>query len=129
MAKMLKQIDFAAERRAQGRSLSRSVHELAAVIQSLTDENGIELQARLNKTLAQKSEERQLLAKRLQESVLPLFTMRRGNLDRIGSCVLVRLDSDFFAFTAAHVLQGAESARLFAPSEGGGGKLLPLPTC
>jgi hypothetical protein len=52
-----------------------------------------------------------------------------GQPDRIGSCVLVRLDSDHFAFTAAHVIQEAGCARLFAPSEGRGGKLLPLPPC
>jgi len=39
------------------------------------------------------------------------------------------LDSDFFAFTAAHVVRDAGSALLLAPSEGRGGKLLPLPPC
>jgi hypothetical protein len=41
----------------------------------------------------------------------------------------VRLDSEFYAFTAAHVIRDAGSARLFAPSEGRGGKLQPLPPC
>jgi hypothetical protein len=41
----------------------------------------------------------------------------------------VQLDSDFFAFTAAHVIREANSARLFAPPQGRGGKLLPLPQC
>jgi hypothetical protein len=126
---MSKRIDFARKRRAQGRSLSRAVHELAALIQPITNENGIDLQARLSEASARKSEERRLLAERLQESVVPLFINRGGQPDRIGSCVLVRLDSDFFAFTAAHVIQDADSAPLFAPSDGRGGKLLPLPPC
>jgi hypothetical protein len=67
------------------------------------------------------------LSQRLQESVAPLFIIDRGKPDRIGSCVLVRLDSEFYAFTAAHVIRDAGSATLFAPSEGRGGKLQPLP--
>lgn len=62
--------------------------------------------------------------------MVPLFIGESaGRPDRIGSCVLVRLDSDFFAFTAAHVVRDAGSALLLAPSEGRGGKLLPLPPC
>ena len=62
--------------------------------------------------------------------MVPLFIGdTAGQPDRIGSCVLVRLDSDFFAFTAAHVVRDAGSALLLAPSEGRGGKLLPLPRC
>jgi hypothetical protein len=120
-----KRIDFAKERRAQGRSLSNAVREIARLIQPVAQQHGIDLKARLNETSA----ERLLLAERLQESVVPLFIGGRDGPDRIGSCVLVRLDSDLFAFTAAHVIRKAASARLFAPSEGRGGKLLPLPTC
>jgi len=69
------------------------------------------------------------LTERLQESVVPLFIYRDGQPDRIGSCVLVRLDSESYAFTAAHVIRDASSATLFAPSEGRGGKLQPLPPC
>jgi hypothetical protein len=47
---------------------------------------------------------------------VPLFIYRDGQPDRIGSCVLVRLDSEFCAFTAAHVIRDAGSARPFAPS-------------
>jgi hypothetical protein len=127
---MSKRIDFAKERRAQGRSIRSAVHELAALIQPVAHEQGIDLQARLNDAAARESEEQQLLAERLQESVVPLFASdRAGQPDRIGSCVLVRLDSDLFAFTAAHVLREADSATLLAPSEGRGGKLLPLPPC
>jgi len=120
-----KRIDFAKKRRAEGRSLSNAVREIARLIQPVAQEHGIDLQARLNEA----SPERRLLAERLQESVVPLFIGGRDGPDRIGSCVLVRLDSDLFAFTAAHVIRKAASARLFAPSEGRGGKLLPLPTC
>jgi len=125
-----KRIDFAKERRAQGRSLHTAVRELARLIEPVAQEHGIDLQARLKEASARKSGERRLLAERLQESVVPLFIGDSdGQPDRIGSCVLVRLDSDFFAFTAAHVIRDAASARLFAPSEGRGGKLLPLPPC
>ena len=41
----------------------------------------------------------------------------------------MRLNSDFFAFTAAHVIRDAGAAPLLAPSEGRVGKLLPLPPC
>lgn len=61
---------------------------------------------------------------------MPLFICNSaGQSDRIGSCVLVRLDSDFFAFTASDVVRGADSALLLAPSEGRGGGLRPLPPC
>src|SRR5262249_34090575 len=121
--RMSKRIDFAGERRAQWRSLSRAVHKLA-------DQSGIDLQIRLNEASARKSEEQQVLAERFQEYVVPLFVIGRGGQpERIGSCVLVLLASKPFAFTAAHVIRDAKSVPLFAPSEGKGGKLLPLPPC
>ncbi len=127
---MTKRIDFAEERRAQGRSLNTAVRKLAWLIRPIARQHGIDLQARLNEASARESEERRLLAERLQESVVPLFIgASDGQPDRIGSCVLVRLNSDLFAFSAAHVIREAASARLLAPSEGRGGKLLPLPPC
>jgi hypothetical protein len=129
-ARVPKRIDFVKERKAQGRALSAAVRKIAGLIQSIAQRNGIDLQAQLNEASARKSEERRLLAERLQESVVPLFVGDSGGQpERIGSCVLVRLDSDLFAFTAAHVIREADSARLFAPAEGRGGKLLPLPPC
>ena len=122
---MSKRIDLAKKRRAEGRSLSNAVREIARLIQPVAQQHGIDLQARLNEASA----ERRLLAERLQESVVPLFIGGRDGPDRIGSCVLVHLDSGHFAFTAAHVIRKAAFARLFAPSEGRGGKLLPLPPC
>ena len=124
-----KRIDFAKKRRAQGRSLTNAVRKLVQLIQPLAQQHGIDFQARLNEASARKSEERRLLAERLQESVVPLFIGGSHVPDRIGSCVLVRLDSDLFAFTAAHVILEVASARLLAPSECKGGKLLPLPRC
>ena len=127
---MSKRIDFAKERRAQGRSLNNAVRRLVPLLQPLAQQQGIDLQARLKEASARKSEQRRQLAERLQESAVPLFIGGNGRQpDRIGSCVLVCLDSDLFAFTAAHVIRGAASARLFAPSAGRGGKLLPLPSC
>jgi hypothetical protein len=126
---MSKRIDFAKERRDQGRSLSSAVRELTAMIEPLAQQHGIHLQRILDEASARKEEEKRLLTERLQESVVPLFIYRDGQPDRIGSCVLVRLDSEFYAFTAAHVIRDAGSATLFAPSEGRGGKLQPLPPC
>jgi hypothetical protein len=127
---MSKRIDFAKERRVQGRSLSSAVREFMESVQPLAKQQGIDLQAQMDEASARRLEEQRLLAERLQESVVPLFI---GNSDgqpgRIGSCVLVRLGADFFAFTAAHVIRDAGGARLFAPFEGRGGKLQPLPPC
>jgi hypothetical protein len=123
---MSKRIDFAKKRRDHGRSLTRAVGELKAMMEH---QGGIDLRAILGKEAARKEKEDQLLGERLQESVVPLFIYQDGGPDRIGSCVLVRLDSEFYAFTAAHVIRDAGSARLFAPSEGRGGKLKPLPPC
>jgi len=100
------------------------------LVQPLAEQQGIDLKAGMEEASARTSDEQRLLAERLQESVAPLFIGdSNGQPDRIGSCVLVRLDSEFFVFTAAHVIHGAGEARLFAPSEGSGGKLQPLPPC
>lgn len=45
----------------------------------------------------------------------------------VGSCVLVRLDSTCYAFTAAHVLRDAGDAPLWFPPQGKGEKFLRLP--
>jgi hypothetical protein len=93
------------------------------MVEPVANRHGINLQAILDQASARKEQEKRLLTERLQESVVPLFIYRDGQPDRIGSCVLVRLDSEFYAFTPAHVFRDA--ARLFAPSEGRGGKLQP----
>lgn len=126
---MSKRIDFAKERRDMGRSLSSAVREIKAMLEPMAHQSGIDLRAILNEASARREEEKRLLTQRLQESVVPLFIHRDRQPDRIGSCILVRLDSGFYAFTAAHVIKDAGSATLFAPSEGKGGKLLPLPPC
>jgi len=90
----------------------------------------MDLKAIMDEAAARREEQERGMAERLQESVAPLFILDSdGHPDRIGSCVLVCLDSDFFAFTAAHVIETAGSAPLFAPSEGRGGKLRRLPPC
>jgi len=126
---MAKRIDFAKQRRDQGRSLSNAVREITTMVEPVAHQHGVNLQAILDEASARKEEEKRLLTERLQESVVPLFTYRDGQPDRIGSCVLVGLDSEFYAFTAAHVIRDAGSATLFAPSGGRGGKLQPLPPC
>ncbi|HKR32996.1 MAG TPA: hypothetical protein VJT08_21125 [Terriglobales bacterium] len=120
---MLKRIDFVKRRRDEGRSLNKTVREVVA----LTRQHGIDLRAILAEASAKQSEEERRLTECLQESVLPLFVNLAGQPDRIGSCVLVRMESQFYAFTAAHAIQDAGSATLYAPSEGKGGKLRPLP--
>jgi hypothetical protein len=77
--------------------------------------------------VARRAEEQQRLAERLESVVLLFMDDDRGQPDRLGSCVLVRLDSDYYAFTAAHVLRYVGSSRLSALSTGRGGDLLPLP--
>jgi hypothetical protein len=124
---MTKRIDFARVRRLQGRSLRSTVQEIADLVQPLAVEQGVDFRTRLAEGRAQRAEEKRLLAERLQESVVPLFIANGRGPERIGSCVLVRFDSKFFAFTAAHVVRDAGPARLLAPSKGTGGKLLPLP--
>ncbi len=126
---MSKRVDFAKQRRDLGRSLSSAVREITAMLQPVAHQRGINLQAILDGASARKEEDTRRLTERLQQSVVPLFIYRDGQPDRIGSCVLVRLDSESYAFTAAHVIRDAGSAMLFAPSEGGGGKLQPLPPC
>jgi hypothetical protein len=126
---MSKRVDFAKQRRDQGRSLSSAVRETKSMVEAAAHQHGINLQEILDEASARKEEEKRLLTERLQESVVPLFIYRDGQPDRIGSCVLVRLDSESYAFTAAHVIRDAGSAALFAPSEGRGGKLQPLPRC
>jgi len=76
---------------------------------------------------ADHGERGQKLAECLGQSVLPVFIEdERGRPERLGSCVLARVDSNFYAFTAGHVLQAAGSSRLWA-SPGGRGKLTLLP--
>jgi hypothetical protein len=124
---MPKRVDFAKQRRDQGRSLSSAAREITAIAEEVAHQQGINLQAILGEASARKEEGKRLLTERLQESVVPLFIYRYGQPDRIGSCVLARLDSEFYAFTAAHVIRDAGSAILFAPSESRGGKLQPFP--
>lgn len=126
---MSRRIDFAKQRRGLGRSLSSAVREITTMVQPVAHQHGINLHVILDEASARKEEEKRLLTERLQESVVPLFIHRAGQPDRIGSCVLVHLDSEFYAFTAAHVIRDAGSATLFAPSGGRGGKLQPLPPC
>src|SRR6266576_6901082 len=95
------QVDFAKQRRDLGRSLSSVVREIKARVQPVAHQQGINLQVILDGAAARKEEEKRLLTERLQESVAPLFIYRDGQPDRIGSCVLVGLDSEFYAFTAA----------------------------
>lgn len=90
---MSKRIDFAKQRRDQGRSLRSAVRDLTAMMEPVAYQQGINLRAILNEASARKSEEERLLTERLQESVVPLFVNRAGQPDRIGSCVLVRVYS------------------------------------
>jgi hypothetical protein len=126
----MKRRDFARERRLEGRALTKAVRELAALAVPSAAEQGIDLQARLREGAAERERERQRLAERLQQSVVPLFiTDDCPRPRRIGSCVLIRLETEYYAFTAAHVIEEIGSSRVWAPSTAAGGKLLPLPGC
>ena len=108
--------------------MGKRVRELADSLTPIAAQQGIDLQTFLAEANTKRTEQRRRLAERLQESIAPLFIGdEQGRPDRIGSCILVRLDSDFFAFTAAHVLRDAEFSELWIPSEGKGGTLSPLP--
>jgi hypothetical protein len=120
-------MNLAQRRNAQARAFSSSVDLIVALSQPFADRQGVDLQALLDEAAVRRAEERRQLAERLQQSVLPLFIQDgRVRPDRLGSCVLVRLDSSCYAFTAAHVLRDAGSAQLLAPPQGKGEKLLPL---
>lgn len=125
---MSSRANLAKQRKIQARAFSDLVDDLVALAAPVAQLQGVDLQAQLAEAVARRAEEQQRLAERLQESVVPLFMDDdRGRPDRLGSCVLVRLDSDYYAFTAAHVLRDVGSSRLSAPSTGRGGDLLPLP--
>lgn len=120
-------MDFAQKRRAEGRAASVSIKEIIALLKPLAARFDVDLQGRLKAAEAQSGEKGRQLAARLQRSVLPLFIYRRGYPGTLGSCVLVRLDSTCYAFTAAHVLRDAGSAPLWFPPRGNGEKFLRLP--
>jgi hypothetical protein len=73
------------------------------------------------------AEEGRKLAERLASSVLPAFVSDdRGRPCRLGSCVLARVDGNYFAFTAGHVVADSTAPGLWvAPSART--KLRPLP--
>src|ERR1700730_7831496 len=120
-------MNLAQQRRAQAQALSSSIDRLQALVQSIA-EPGMDLQSLLDEAAARRAEEKRQVAERLQESVLPLFIHDdRGRPTLLGSCVLVRRDSNYYALTAAHVLRDAGSAQLWAPPRGKGEKFLRLP--
>lgn len=95
----------------------------ARLLENAAREAGVDVDEMRRRSQSQTVE----LAKRRQESVIPLFIERQpGRPDRIGSCVLVKLDSDFYAFTAAHVIEDAKRLPFWAPA-GPKGKLAFLP--
>jgi hypothetical protein len=120
-------MDLVQKRRAEGRSGRASIEGIIALLKPLADQHGVNLQGRLEEAEAQTKERGRQLAERLQRAVLPLFIYRRGYPGTLGSCVLVRLDSTCYAFTAAHVLRDAGSAPVWFPPRGKGEKFLRLP--
>lgn len=113
---MPKQTDFSAQRRAAGRALTEFTDLLVNFCQPFASQAGINLQAHLNETAVRRAAERRNLAERLQRSVLPLFIDdERQEPSRIGTCVLVSVDSDYYIFTAAHVIRDAGPRPLWVP--------------
>src|SRR2546422_2342313 len=110
---MSRRVDFARERRIQGRAYSAAVCNIVALIKPLAGQQAIDLQAQLTEASARTDDEDRKLAERLQEPVVPLFISDdHGHPDRIGTCVLVRVDSGLYAFTAAHVIDAIDSGRV-----------------
>jgi hypothetical protein len=120
-------MEFAQKRRSEGRAASASLKEIITLLKPLAAQQGVDLQSLVEAAEAQSEERRRQLAERLQRSVLPLFIYRGGYPGTLGSCVLVRLDSTCYLFTAAHVLRDAGSAPLWFPPRGNGEKFLRLP--
>jgi hypothetical protein len=66
------------------------------------------------------------LAERLKQTVLPLYLQdERERPWPFGSCVLVRVEGRFYAFTAGHVLQKVGALSLWAPALNGKLEVLP----
>jgi hypothetical protein len=120
-------MDFAQKRRTEGRKASAAIEDIIALLKPIAAQAGVDLQGRLEEAGTQKEVERRHLAERLQRAVMPLFKYHRGYPGTLGSCVLVRLDSTCYAFTAAHVLRDAGDAPLWFPPRGEGEKFLSLP--
>lgn len=122
---MADRTNFVGKRRADARVFSTLAETLIDLSRPLAAQQGIDLDVRLHAASELRREEHQRLVERLLQSVLPLFIENEfGRPSRIGSCVLVRVKSNYYAFTAAHVTKEAGSARLGAPA---GGQLLALP--
>jgi hypothetical protein len=121
-------MNLAQLRKVQARAFSALVDKIVTLTETSADRDGVDVRAALAEAAARGVEERRQLAERLQKSVLPLF-IHDGRVcpDALGSCVLVRVDSKCYAFTAGHVLRDAGSARLLAPPKGKGEPLVPLP--
>jgi len=120
-------MDFAQKRRTEGRSASAAVEDIIALLKPIAAQAGVDLQGRIEEAAAQSEVESRAVAERLHRAVMPLFIYRRGYPGALGSCVLVRLDSTCYAFTAAHVLRDAGDAPLWFPPRGEGEKFLLLP--
>jgi hypothetical protein len=101
--------------------------EILSLLKAAAHDAGMDVIEIRRLAQARGAENGPILAKRLRQSVIPLFIEReKGRPDRIGSCVLVRLDSDLYAFTAGHVIKDAGNFRLWAVP-GLNGTLTPLP--
>jgi hypothetical protein len=116
------------KRRAEARAFSTFVDQFVTLLEPYAERQGLNLRELLDEGAVRAANEQRQLAERLQKSVLPVFVEdETGCPDRLGSCVLVRVDSNHYAFTAAHVLTRVGLSRLlFSPRQRGGG-LLPFP--
>ena len=113
---MSKRRNFPEERRAEGRALGKLNDMLVESARPFAEREGVDLQARLDEAAKGREEAHERLAERLRQSVLPLFIDdEQGQPAGIGSCVLVRLNSSYFIFTAAHVIRTAGSSPLWVP--------------
>jgi hypothetical protein len=86
----------------------------------------VDLAAILENVTAATAKQKQDLAERLTRTVLPLFLQDERKRPRpFASCVLVKVDGRFYAFTAGHVIEEVGASSLWAPALNGKLELLP----
>jgi hypothetical protein len=122
---MPKRIDFAKQRRDQGRSLTSAVREIKAIMEPIANPPSIFEQSWVKR---QHKKEREAAINQTPARIRCAFVYLSGWAARQSWLLRPRaLGFGFYAFTAAHVIRDSGSAKLFAPSGRRGGKLQPLP--
>lgn len=125
----LRTVAFEALQREHRQPASMSWHHNAIPMADESEDQELRRWFELIRAESQsRSEERSArLAHRLIRSVLPLFVIdERDHLERIGTCVMVRVEAQLFLLTAGHVLADSGGRQLWAIS-GPKGRTIGLP--